>query len=161
MRSRARAPAANVPIAPEVVDPAVCPACGDDLFTLEHGCQKCGHGQKSFLARNTYVIPFAIFFLLALVGFGALATIGAVAEGGVLLNVVPLLTSAFLVAFGVKAIQRPTSLVISDIHTDAWGQTHMSNSRQATSEQGIMAGAICLVIGAILFLLGVFAGFLV
>jgi DNA-directed RNA polymerase subunit M/transcription elongation factor TFIIS len=161
-RANERARQERVAAAEPEPDPAVCPSCGDDLFTLAHGCPKCGHGRPSWMARHGYALPFMVFFASMLIGGGLLLSVGAVASTGVVMNVVPMLTGGFLVAFGVRAIRDPTTLRFSQVTHDAWGESHfVGPSRAASHEQGTTAGAICLVLGVLLLGLGVFVGVLI
>lgn len=140
--------------------PEACPECGDDLFTLEHGCPRCGHGKKSWLAQSPGVLYAAVFIGVMAVGVAALFGFGTVmAKGGPIVNLAFIAGGAALSAFGVRAIRSPTTLQIAQARgPDAFGMQQYGPSRPATREQGTLAGAICLVVGAALVVLGVFVG---
>jgi hypothetical protein len=143
----------------DLPEPTVCPACGDDLWTEEHGCPTCGHGRRRSLARNAEVFPFVVAFGVLAIGAAGAAVVGVGAKSGPWMNALSVLMSAIFSGFGVRALQRPTTLSIAPaVGTDAWGKTEYGPSRQATSEEAIRTGAIFLVVGAGLLLLGVFFG---
>lgn len=140
------------------VRPDLCPACGNGWFSAEDGCSSCGHGRRSWLSRHRVPASIALFATLATAGFAALFTLGAAAQGGVALNAALIGTGAFLDAIGMSMIVSPHAFSVGDVGTDAFGMQHMSNLRPATKRQGTVAGALSLVIGALLLVFGVFAG---
>jgi hypothetical protein len=69
------------------------------------------------------------------------------------------LTGAFLCAFGVRALQRPTTLEIVDNRgEDGSGMQRWGNARKTTAQQGTMVGAVCIAIGAVALVSGFFLG---
>ena len=119
---------------------------------------------RAFLSRKNARLPFVAAFAL-----GGAAICGVClrfafvpdnrALGVFIANALFIATGVFLVGYGVHALQKPTSLVLVDsAGTDAWGQARYGRSHQATSEQGTTIGAICLVLGLLLAVSGVFVG---
>lgn len=161
--SRARDVAAKQTARTSDGPPDACPSCGDDLFTPENGCTRCGHGQRGFAQRGGQGMLLAIVFVVVLgLGLGAIALVGVIGPAGPLPNAALVAGGAALFTFGVHALRRPTSLVLSDnLGTDAFGMQQWGNDRPASEEQGTWAGALCVVIGLGLCALGVVAGLLI
>jgi hypothetical protein len=141
-----------------------CPSCGDELFTREFGCPRCGHGRKSFVARHGESLVWIGFVAMLLIGACGVGIVGLVAPSTFVMGVLVasgsfVVTGASLFAFGIRAIRDPTSLrIVDSAGTDASGTPLYKNARNATREQGITAGVTCLIVGLALVAIGVAAG---
>ena len=112
------------------------------------------------MAQNAGLLYALVFLGVLGLGIAALFGIGTVvSKGGPIVNLAFVATGAGLSAFGVRAIRSPTTLQIAPAQGhDAFGQSQFGPSRPATREQGMLAGAICLVVGALCVIFGVFVG---
>lgn len=136
-----------------------CPACGDAAWDPELGCAACGHGRKTFLAGRPHLLYVLVFIAAAGLGLGAVAAFGVIGSSGPIVNLAFVLGGAALVTFAVHALRKPTSLGIADnAGIDAFGKQAWGSSTDATAEQGVMAGAISLLVGLALIVIGVIAG---
>jgi hypothetical protein len=140
---------------------ARCPACGDDLFTVEYGCPKCGAGKKPLLARGAWSYPAIAFLVPLAAGLAAFAAFGTAPRSGPIANVAFILGGSFAVALGVWVITKPGDItMVKSYGTDAGGTPMYGSSYVASSEQRLRFGAIWVAVGLAVVLLGVFFGLL-
>jgi hypothetical protein len=164
MRVKSRMAAAVPPsIGPDSsAEPAACPACGDDLFTADFACRKCGYGRRSFVARHRGAIPAIVAVGIGAVGAIGILTVGRLLPEGPWMNAMLLAMSMIFSGFGVHALSSPTTLSVApSLGQDAWGMNQWGPSRPATYEQGMMLGSIFLVAGLAFLLLSIFLGYAV
>jgi hypothetical protein len=116
--------------------------------------------EKGWVDRNPAALYALVFVGILAFGVAGLFGVGTfVSKGGPIVNLAFITGGAALAAFGVHAIRSPTSLSIAGSRGyDAFGQQQYGPSRPATREQGTMAGAVLLVVGAACVILGVFVG---
>jgi hypothetical protein len=140
---------------------ARCPRCGDDLFTVEFGCTKCGEGKPSLLARMPGLIPAAAFVIPLAVGIGAFALVGQAPKSGPIANLAFIVGGAGAIALGVRVITKPGNFVmVQSYGTDASGQPMYGPGHRATPEEGLRFGAIWVVAGMAVIAFGVLFGYL-
>jgi hypothetical protein len=137
---------------------ARCPRCGDDLFTVEFGCSKCGEGKPSFLARNPGVMPAAAFVIPLVLGLGAFALFGKTPHSGPIVNLAFILGGSLFVGLGARVMSKPGNFLMAQSYTDASGHTILGPSHRATPEEGLRFGAIFVVAGLVVIAVGVFFG---
>jgi hypothetical protein len=108
---------------------------------------------------SNLLMPGVACAALCVLGFIGVALVGKMGRAGPVPNIAFVICGGVLAAFGVRALQSPTSLQVVDVQgTDASGHQRYGNARAATAAQGTMAGIVCLLAGIGVVVLGVFFG---
>jgi hypothetical protein len=108
---------------------------------------------------SNLLLPGLAFAVLCVLGGVAVALVGKIGRAGPVPNIAFVIGGGVLAAFGVKALQSPTSLQVVDVQgMDAFGHQRYGNARGATAAQGTIAGIVCLIAGIGVVVLGVFFG---
>jgi hypothetical protein len=108
---------------------------------------------------SNLLLPGLACGAICVLGGVAIALVGKMGRAGPVPNIAFVICGGVLAAFGVRALQSPTSLQVVDVQgADAAGHQRYANARAATAAQGTMAGIVCLLAGIGVAVLGVFFG---
>ena len=141
------------------MESSICPACSGDLYIVGYGCPDCGHGRARGANRNP--VPIAAGAALGVVAVGVLllVTVGTVSRHAAWAHAMLFVMSAIFAAGGAHALARPRGIPLARPDgTDAFGMTRYGETRPSTTKEGLTHGAILLVVGIAMMLLGAFFG---
>ena len=140
------------------MESSICPACSGDLYVAGYGCPECGHGRAR---ANRNPIPIALGAALGVVAAGVLLllTAGKVSRHAAWAHAMLFVMSAIFAGGGAYALARPKGLPLARADgTDAFGMARYGETRPSTAAEGLTQGAILLVFGIVMMLLGAFFG---
>ncbi|HEY1960319.1 MAG TPA: hypothetical protein VGH28_32135 [Polyangiaceae bacterium] len=143
------------------MDSSICPACSGELYVVGYGCPECGHGRPAAEKRNP--IPIAVGVAATVVAFGVmlLFTAGKVSREVAWAHFMLFAMGAIFAGGGAFALVRPKGLPLAKTDgTDAFGMTRYGETHASTAAEGRVQGAVLLVVGIIMTLLGAFVGLL-
>jgi hypothetical protein len=141
------------------VESSICPACDGDLYIAGYGCPECGHGRTRAASRNP--VPIAAGAALGVVAVGVLllVTAGTVSRHAAWAHGMLFVMSAIFAGGGAHALARPQGIPLARPDgTDASGMTRYGDTRPSTKKEGLVHGAVLLVVGIVMMLLGAFFG---
>ncbi len=141
------------------MESSICPACDGDLYIAGYGCPDCGHGRAPGANRNP--VPVAAGAALGVVAVGVLLlfTVGTVSRHAEWAHVMLFVMSAIFAGGGAHALARPKGIPLARPDgTDAFGMTRYGETHLSTAKEGLTQGAVLLVVGIVMMLLGAFFG---